>query len=267
MQHCTTQTRACAADGATSIEYEAAHDRQLAHRPLHAAMLRAIDKLSLLQIVSIFDQLTPTELTFLAEHLGAQAFGRGQTIFHQGDRGDTLYLIARGQIRIYHPSATGRELSVVIFRAGDFFGELALLDDRPRSASAEAMLPTVALTLDRATFRKTIQDQPMIAEALLAVLAARLRDSTSYAEYLAASSAHQRVGLLVLDLARRYGVQVVGGTRIDLHLSQDDLASMFGMTRETVNRVLARLRKQGLVAIDHGQLLVPDCARLERALL
>jgi CRP-like cAMP-binding protein len=234
--------------------------------PLHTAMLRSIDKLGLLRTVSIFGQLTLAPLTALAAGLNVQAFGRGQTIFQQGDPGDTLYFVARGQVRVYHPLAAGQELSVAIFRHGDFFGELALLDGQARSASAEAMLPTVTLTLGQAAFRQTIRDHPAIAEALLAELGSRLRASSTFAEHLSISAAHQRVGWLVLSLAQHYGTSAAGGTRIDLQLTQDDLASMFGMTRETVNRVLARFRDQGLVVIEHGQLLVPDCARLERAL-
>jgi CRP/FNR family transcriptional regulator, cyclic AMP receptor protein len=239
---------------------------QPASADAHVAIPRSIDKIWLLQRVSIFSQLTLAQLTGLAASLGTQVFGRGQTIFQQGDRGNALYLIARGQVRIYHPSATGHELSVAIFCTGDFFGELAMLDGRPRSASAEAMLPTIALTLERSAFLATLGDHPTIAAALLAELAARLRDSTSYAEHLANPAAQQRVGWLVLNLAQRYGVPETKGTRIDLDLTQDDLASMFGVARETVNRVLARLRERGLVALDHGQLVVPDCASLEHAL-
>lgn len=128
------------------------------------------------------------------------------------------------------------------------------------------MLPTIALTLGRATFRQTIRDHPALAEALLAEMGARLRDSTNYVEHLANPSAPQRIGRLLLDLARRYGVPAADGTRIGLYLTQDDLASMFGVARETVNRALTRLRDQGLVVIADGQLLVPDCMELERAL-
>lgn len=252
--------RVCA--GSTTVR-----DPHPAGAPLHTAMLRSLDRVGLLRSVPIFGRLTAVQLAVLAANLGIQVFSRGQTIFQQGDRGDSFYLIARGQVRVYHPSAIGRELSVAIFRDGEFFGELALLDDRPRSASAEARLPTIALTLGRGAFRQTIHDHPAIAEAMLAELTARLRVSTNYAEHLANPSAQQRIGWLVLDLARRYGVPAAGGTRIDLQLTQDDLASMFGVTRETINRVLARLRGRGLIALADGHLLVPDCGRLEAVLV
>jgi CRP/FNR family transcriptional regulator, cyclic AMP receptor protein len=265
MKNIISQTYTSAAYTAEPIGYVAMHKRRLADAPLHTALPRSIDRLSLLRAVPLFSQLSDTHLVTLASCLGVIAFGRGQTIFQQSDRGDTLYLVARGQVRVYHPSAAGRELSVAIFRAGDFFGELALLDDQPRSASAEAMLPTIALTLGRTAFLATLGGHPVIAEALLAELASRLRASSSFAEHLAVPSAHERVGRLVLDLAQRYGVPTVGGTRIDLCVTQDELASLFGLTRETVNRALARFREQGLVLIERCQLLVPDCAELERA--
>jgi CRP-like cAMP-binding protein len=128
------------------------------------------------------------------------------------------------------------------------------------------MLPTIVLALGQGAFRQILRTHPTIAETLLAELAARLRATTGYAEYLSNPSAQQRIGWLVLDLVRRYGIPNAKGTRIDLQLTQDDLASIFGVTRETVNRALARLREQGLVTLDRGQLVVPDCAELERAL-
>src|SRR5438128_2263384 len=87
-------------------------------RSLHMGMPRSIDGLSLLQTISVFKRLSLLQLAVLAADLGSQMFGRGQTIFHQGDRADTLYLLARGQVRIYQPHMWGHELSMAIFRAG-----------------------------------------------------------------------------------------------------------------------------------------------------
>jgi CRP-like cAMP-binding protein len=95
----------------------------------------------MLRSVPMLGQLTLEPLIALAHRMQIQIFGQGQTIFQQGDHGEALYLIARRQVRIYCSSALGRELTVAIFRAHDFFGELALLDDRPYSASAVANVP------------------------------------------------------------------------------------------------------------------------------
>jgi CRP/FNR family transcriptional regulator len=225
-----------------------------------------LENLDLLRAVPIFARLDGGQLRLLSASLSSRSFARGATIFHQGDEGDVLYLIVRGQVRIYTVSQLGQELSVKVFRDGDFFGELALLDGQPRSASAEAMRPTTALTLHRDAFRGAIRSTPEIALSVLEELAARLRRSNIYAEHLAAHSAPQRVVRTLLDLADQHGVAERGATRIDLHLTQDDLASLAGTTRETVNRVLAGLREQGLIQIERARVSVLNLPQLERSL-
>jgi CRP/FNR family transcriptional regulator, cyclic AMP receptor protein len=237
-----------------------------AHHHLTSHIRSANDKLALLRTIAIFDHLSAAQAALLAAELHVCSFSRRETIFRQGDPGNMLYLIARGQVRIYHPGARGCELSVAILRAGEFFGELALLDDQPRSASAEAMCPTTTLTLTRYTFHQLLRACVPVAEALVMELVHRMRTSTTYAAYLANPSAQQRVGWLVLDLAQRYGVPSADGIRIALDLTQDDLASMIGVTRETINRALMQLRDQQLLRLVDRQLVVPDCARLTHAL-
>jgi CRP-like cAMP-binding protein len=169
----------------------ASDQRQRTDKPLQAAIQRSIDIYSLLRSVPILQQLAVEPLIALAERMEIQLFGRGQKIFHQGDPGDALYLIARGQVRVSYPSTLGRELTVAIFGTTDFFGELALLDDGPRLASAMAMCPTITLLLEREAFRQLLRDQPVLTEALLAELATRLRLSTTAAELFAHHSAPQ----------------------------------------------------------------------------
>lgn len=230
-------------------------------QPLQTRLRRTLDIPRLLRTVAAFEPLNDAQRTALAARMGVQAFVAGQTIFYEGDVGDALYLIARGQVRIYHPSATGHEVTVAIHRPGEIFGELALIDDQPRSASAVTMCPTVAVVLGQHAFQQLLRDHPAVATALLRELAIRLRNST-IAVYRTHLAAQQRVGGLILDLAQRYGVPTAHGTRIDLVLTQDDLASMCGLTRETINQVLGQLRDRGLVAIARKQIVVLDAMLL-----
>src|SRR6185503_8232937 len=98
-----------------------------------------MNKLELLKRVNAFTRLTNEQLDLLARNVGSQTFDRGEVIFNQGSVGSTLYIIVTGQVRIYTNSEARQELTVTIFRNGDFFGEMALLDTRPRAASAVAM--------------------------------------------------------------------------------------------------------------------------------
>src|SRR5262245_23018432 len=122
-----------------------------------------MDKLNLLRSVPAFSRLTEDQFILLAASVGSQSFEIGETIFHQGSIGSALYIIVSGRVRIYTLSASGQEHTVALFRAGDFFGEMALLDGQPRSASAKAMHPTATLTLHRAAFLHTINACPPIA--------------------------------------------------------------------------------------------------------
>ncbi len=225
-----------------------------------------MNKLDLLRNVPTFARLTEDQLALLAASVGSQSFEHGETIFHQGSIGSALYIVVSGEVRITILSAAGQEHTVAIFHAGDFFGEMALLDGQPRSASAKALHPTLTLTLHRAAFLHTINACPPIAAALLEAMALRLRQTNIYAEQLASSSAPRRVVRQILDLASQHGVADAGTTRIDLRLTQDDLASMTGTTRETVNRVLAALRDRGLIRVARARVSVLNLPQLERSL-
>jgi CRP/FNR family transcriptional regulator, cyclic AMP receptor protein len=222
-----------------------------------------VNKLELLQRVPTFARLTNDELALLARSVGTQIFERDEAIFHQGSIGSTLYIIVRGQVRIFTTSEAGQELTVTIFRDSDFFGEMALLDGQPRAASAEAMGKTTTLTLHRAAFLHTLNTCPPIAASVLEVMTTRLRRRNLVAEQLANLSASQRVVRQLCDLATRYGTADGGAIRIDLHLTQDDLASLSGTTRETVNRVLANLRDQGLIRVERARVSVLKMQQLE----
>jgi len=215
-----------------------------------------MNKLELLQKVPTFARLTNDQLALLARSVGTQIFERDEAIFHQGSIGSTLFIIVHGQVRIFTTSEAGQELTVTMFRDSDFFGEMALLDGQPRAASAEAICRTTTLTLYRAAFLHTIDACPPIAASVLEVMTTRLRQSNSVAEQLANLSASQRVVRHLCDLATRYGIADGGAIRIDMHLTQDDLASLSGTTRETVNRVLASLRDQGLIRVERARVSV-----------
>lgn len=216
-----------------------------------------------LQTISCFSGLDRSQLQVLAPNVVTQTFERGEAIFNQGSIGSVLYGIVAGQVRIFTVSDSGQELSVTIFRAGDFFGELALLDGQPRSASAVAMCRTTVLVLHRSTFLSTVASHPPIAVTILEVMAARLRQSTTHADMLGTGSAAQRVARQLLVLAGRYGRSEGSSIRIDLRLTQDDLASLAGVTRETANRVLASLRDQGLIKVSRAYISILDPEALE----
>jgi CRP/FNR family transcriptional regulator, cyclic AMP receptor protein len=225
-----------------------------------------MDKLDMLHNAPAFSGLERDQLALLAASVGSQSFERGEVLFHQGSIGSALYIVVSGQVRIYTISEGGQELTLAICKEGEFLGELALLDGLPRSASAQAMRATTTLTLHRSAFLHTIAACPPIAAAVLEAVAARLRQTTAYAEQLSSLSAPRRVVRQLLGLAAQHGVAEGLATRIDLRLTQDDLASLSGTTRETVNRVLSLLRDQRIIRVERAQVCILDQLQLERSL-
>ena len=133
----------------------------------------------------LFAKVDDEALAACAERLRVRRFRRGETIFHQGDPGDSLFIIESGAVKIVLPSPEGEEGAIIAtLGRGDFFGELALLDGAPHSATAAAVEPTQALVLGRATFDELVETQAGLRSALFAGLVAELRRLTGHVEEL-----------------------------------------------------------------------------------
>ncbi|HEY3248991.1 MAG TPA: Crp/Fnr family transcriptional regulator [bacterium] len=221
------------------------------------------DRADLLKKISLFSQLDGGALATLAGHLRQRRFRKGTIVFHKDQPGDALYLVEAGHVRIFLPTAGGEELTVDVAGPGDVFGELALLDGRPRSASAETLEDCVLQVLSRDEFQTYLAATPRFAASLIELLSTRLRQITEYAESLAFLDIHGRVARALLQLADRHGVEN-NGVEIDFDLTQAELASMVGATRERVNRALASFRSQGLIEMRGKKIALLDAARLRQ---
>jgi CRP/FNR family transcriptional regulator/CRP/FNR family cyclic AMP-dependent transcriptional regulator len=225
-----------------------------------------MSKVTLLRNVPFFASLSDQELEVLADSLGKRTFGKGMIIFHKGSPGQTMYIIESGKVRIFILSESGQEISVNIYGPGDVFGELALLDGLPRSAGAVAMEKTVTFTLHRDDFLRHLEASPRMARSIMEVLSTRVRYTTDYAESLAFLDVYGRVAAKLLELADRYGVQKEG-IEIELRLTQAELASWVGTTRESVNKVLGTFRDYGLIEVEGQRITILDQPGLERRIL
>lgn len=219
------------------------------------------DPADLLRKISLFSQLDTGDLAMLAGHLRQRRFRKGTILFHKDQSGDALYLVESGHVRIFLPTAGGEELTVEIAGPGDVFGELALLDGRPRSASAETLEDSLLHVLSRDEFQRYLAATPRFAASLIELLSMRLRQITEYAESLAFLDIHGRVARALLQLADRHGVEN-NGIEIDFDMTQGELASMVGATRERVNRALASFRAQGLIELRGRKIALLDPERL-----
>ena len=210
----------------------------------------------------LFERAEEDALAAIARHLRRRRFRRGETIFHQGDPGDSLHIVSSGAVKIVLPSLEGEEAIIATLRSGDFFGELALLDGAPRSATAIALEPTETSTLPRQAFLNMLDQDKALRESLLAGLAREIRRVTTHVEELHFLDLAGRLASRLARLARDAEPEATE-VRLDWPYTQSDLASMIGGTRQSVNKLLSDLADRELVIIEKDTLIIPDVEALE----
>ena len=212
----------------------------------------------------LFARVPEETLGAVARSLRRRRFRRGEVIFHQGDPGDSLHIVVSGGVKIVLPSAEGDEAIIATLRRGDFFGELALLDGAPHSATATALEPTETLVLPRREFHDLVDRDASLREALLAGLAGELRRLTGHVEELHFLDLAGRLAMRLSRIAREAAPEARGEVRVNWPYTQSDLAAMIGGTRQSVNKLLSGLAEEGLIAIERDTLVIHDVERLER---
>jgi CRP/FNR family cyclic AMP-dependent transcriptional regulator len=217
---------------------------------------------SYLAPITLFSKLTPAELDVIATRLKRQSFEAGEVIIEQGERGDAMFIIRSGRVKIYSRGDGGKELTLNVYEEGDFFGEFSLIDGEPRSASAAAIEKTDALVLRRQDLIATLNEHTEIAISLMRGLVARLRYTTEYAEDLAFLSVYGRVASRLLELMERHGVQSEAGVEIGVAVTVPQLAGLAVAPPEIVQRILDFYELGGILGRDGDHLTVRDPASL-----
>lgn len=232
---------------------------RLADRYDGPTMLVGRPILDSLATIPFFSGLDPAALDHVAAGMRSRRFRRGEVIFHLGDPGDALFILLTGDVKISLPSDTGDEAILATLGPGAVFGELALLDGAPRSATATAMSPTEAVVLPRDRFRELIATEAGVRDALLASIAGELRRLTTHVEELHFLDITGRLAARLVRLASEGGTAAPGGAvRLRANLTQGDLAAMVGCTRQSVNKLLGQFTDDGLIRQDRDGIVITD---------
>ena len=222
-------------------------------------MPTATPVLESLAAIPFFAGLDAAALERLTGSMRTRRFRRGEVIFHVGDPGDALFVIVSGDVKISLPSETGDEAILATLRPGDVFGELALLDGAPRSASATALGPTETVVLPRDRFRELIAQEAGVRDALLAAIAGELRRLTRHVEELHFLDITGRLAARLVRLAEEGGTATSDGAiRLRANLTQADLAAMVGCTRQSVNKLLGQFTDDGLLRLEREGIVITD---------
>jgi CRP-like cAMP-binding protein len=206
-----------------------------------------------LKRVPLFADLAEAELSRFAEVTREREYPRNSVILFEDDPGDALYIVSNGQVKVVLIGEDGREVILSVLSDGDFFGEMSLIDDEPRSAHVIAMKDSHVLVLRRDDFQAQVQQFPAIALKLLKVLVHRLRRADVKIGGLVLLDVNGRVARLLLDMADE-----AGGPHITRKLTHHTIAQMIGSSRETVSRAMRELMDRGLIAVTRREITIQD---------
>ena len=228
------------------------------HTPTHA------EKRKLLEGHFLFGRLNSAELDSLLTYTRVEHVPARQEIFAKGSPGDRMMAVMQGRVKISSLSPDGREVVLNIICAGELFGDIALIDGKERTADAVAMTDCDLLVLHRRDFLPFLERHADVCIVLLGVLCERLRRTSEQLEDISFRHLQSRLAKVLLRLARSDSSDKAKARRVDLGLSQRELGTIVGGTRESINKHLQALHRSGVIELEKGSILIRDVAALER---
>lgn len=204
-----------------------------------------------LKKIELFSSLTQDELREVQEKVAIKKFRKNETILHEENTNEFMYIILEGEAKVIQVTGEGKGIIVTMHKAGDFFGELSLIDGQTAPATVTATRDSVTAIISRKDFYDLLFGQRKVLENLLHILSLRLREAWKRIQLLNFNNASQRVKMLLLILSETYGTKTPKGTGtvLNIKLIHQDIADMTGLTRETVTRVLDKWQKSGEIQV------------------
>jgi CRP-like cAMP-binding protein len=217
-----------------------------------------IDLASVLEKTALFTSLSPSEIQHLAARTFRKTFSAGELLFSEGEPCKGLHIIARGKIRIFKTSMSGREQVLAVNTEGESVAELPVFDGGAYPASAMAIEETEIAFISRRDFHAYCMEHPEVSLKVLSVVGGRLRRLVGIIEELSFTTIRHRLISALIKLAQTGGRQTPRGIEFLLPGSHQELANQLGTVRELISRNLMRLQAEGLLEVDARQIVVKD---------
>jgi CRP/FNR family transcriptional regulator, cyclic AMP receptor protein len=228
-----------------------------------------VERVELLEQAPLFSVLHPTDLRTLASRFHPVRYGRGEVIFREGEPAERLFLIDSGRVKLSIASPTGQEMLIGVLGRGQIFGELEIIDRGQRAMDARAMEDGLLYAFAADVFWTMLENRPTLARRLLELMARRLRRADQTSQDLVFFDAPTRLARRLLQLAEEHGEPVGSGqesVKVTVRVTQEELAQMIGVTRESANRLVASFTERGWIEWNDGYpLLLQPEALIRRA--
>ena len=212
------------------------------------------DKAQILKGSFIFSSLNDDELGELANLAIERSFMSNEFVFWDGDDPEWFYVVAEGQVKVLKHSSLGREFIIAFFGPGEMFGEVAVFENKPYPASAQAVTETRVVGIKREDFLSFLANRPQVALGIINVLGGRLRDAQGRLRDLAGERVEQRLAGILLMLSSKLGPT--------LPFTRQEIADMAGTTTETAIRVMSHLKDRGIIRSVRGKVIILDEEKL-----
>jgi len=211
-------------------------------------------KAQILRSSSIFSSLNDDELSELAGLAIEHGLTPGEFVFWDGDAPERFYIVAEGKVKVLKHSSLGKEFIIAFFGPGEMFGEVAVFENKPYPASAQAITETKLVGVQRDDFLSFLADRPQVALRIISVLAGRLRDAQGRLRDIAGERVEQRLASVLLMLSAKLG--------LTLPFTRQEIADMVGTTTETAIRIISQLKDRGIISTVRGKVIILDEKKL-----
>jgi CRP-like cAMP-binding protein len=220
----------------------------------------APSKLWYLKHIQLFSGLSQAEMREMERITHMQEVKKRQPLYLPGDPSSNVYLLKRGRIKIANTALSGKEVTFAILESGEIFGELEVLEDKPRETAAEALDDTLLCVIRREDFERYLRTHPDLSAKLTKLIGLRLRKIQSRVEDLVFRDVPARLAHVLLELSKTDGIAEGSGIRIRVKLTHREFANLIGCSRETVSVTLGQFRDQALIRMDGRTIIVlkPD---------
>ncbi len=215
--------------------------------------------LPLFKEFSLLSGLDEEELLKALDKISVRSYGKNEIALLQEDSNRFMYLILKGSVKVILVNEEGKEIILAIHRAGDFFGEMSLIDGRATSATVVAADACTIAMISKDNFYTLLFTEKKILLSLLNVFCQRIRTSNKTIEIMSHTSASYRIKTLLLMLCERHGEKAGSGTMLSIQMTHQDIADMTGLTRETVTKIMNEMKEDGAISVLENR-----CIRLNR---
>jgi CRP/FNR family transcriptional regulator, cyclic AMP receptor protein len=215
---------------------------------------------NILRNVPLFAAFTDAQLATLVNYVQHRSFPRNSFVIRAGEETDSLYIILSGRVKILIPDEEGHEVILSMMGPYEFFGEMGMLDDQPRSASVETLEPCEMLRLSKTGFMSCLKDNFDVAMLIIRNLVRRLREADRKIESLALIDVYGRVARLIIEMAE----EIDGKWVVPRAPPKQEIARMIGASREMVSRVVKDLHAKGLIRAEKRRIVIVDRQSMSR---